>query len=124
MTIVFLMYHAHTPDYNKEVILKSLAQEDGSVRVVFATVAMGMGVDLKATNTIIHYGAPQSIDDYFQESGRGGRSGDPAQSIIYWKPKHCPARRELVTSRDFEVDSVRKYLENNSLSSKMVVRLL
>ena len=44
---IFGMYHAHTPDYNKEVILKSLAQENGLVRVVFATVVMGMGVDLK-----------------------------------------------------------------------------
>jgi len=35
-------------------------------------VALGMGINLRDVNTIIHYGAPHSIEDYFQESGRGG----------------------------------------------------
>ena len=76
---------------------------------------LSRGIDLKATNMIIHYGAPQSIDDYFQESGRGGRSGDPAESIVYWRPKDCPMRKELITLRDHEVASVRRYLENNAI---------
>ena len=42
----------------------------------FATIALGMGVNLKDVNIIYHYGAPQSIDDYFQDSGQGGRSGN------------------------------------------------
>ena len=65
------------------MILESLTQSDGIVRVVFATVALGMGVNLRDVNTIIHYGGPQSIDDYFQESGRGGRSGQSARSIVF-----------------------------------------
>ena len=44
----------------------------GTVRVVFASVAMGMGIDLHGVDTIIHYGAPSSIEDYFQSSGRRG----------------------------------------------------
>ena len=44
----------------------------GTVRVVFASVAMGMGIDLHGVVTIIHYGAPSSIEDYFQGSGRRG----------------------------------------------------
>ena len=48
--------------------------------MVFATVALGMGINLRDVDTIIHYGGPQSIDDYFQESGRGGRSGQSAVS--------------------------------------------
>ena len=39
-------------------------------------------MDLQGVNTIIHYGAPCSIEDYFQESGRGGRSGDGAAKSI------------------------------------------
>ena len=65
-------------------------QPDGVVRIVFATVALGMGVNLQGVNTIIHYGAPRSIDDYFQESGRGGRTGHYAESIVYWTPSDCP----------------------------------
>lgn len=75
---LFGMYHANTPEHNKEVIMNSLTKPDRVVRVVFATVALGMGVNMRDVNTIIHYGAPQSIEDYYQESGRGGRSGQAA----------------------------------------------
>ena len=74
------------------------------------------------TQSFIHYGAPQSIHDYFQESGRGGRSGDPAKSIVFWKPKDCPMRKELTIIRNHEVANVRRYLENKS--SKMASGLL
>ena len=36
---------------------------------------MGMGIDLRGVNNITHYGAPSSMEDYFQGSGRGDRSG-------------------------------------------------
>ena len=68
------MFHSSTPKHNKDVILKSLTQSCGVVRLVFATVALGIGVNIKDINLIIHYGVPHSIDDYLQESGRGGCS--------------------------------------------------
>ncbi len=77
----------------------------------FATVALGMGVDLQS-NTTIHYGAPQSLDDYFKESGRAGRSGDYARSTVYWKPADCPLRKQLLSTCDHEEASDRMYLEN------------
>jgi len=112
---LFGMFHANTPQHNKEVILKSLTKPDGVVRVVFATIALGMGVNLRDVNTIIHYGGPQSIDDYFQGSGRGGRSGQPARSIVYWKPIDCPKPKEPSSTRDHEVAAVRDYLENETV---------
>ena len=108
------MYHACTPQCNKDIVLKSLQKPDGIVRVVFATIALGMGIDLKNVNTIVHYGAPRSLEDYFQESGRGGRSGEPAKSIVYWKPKDCPMRKNLAKVHDQETAAVRSYLENCS----------
>jgi superfamily II DNA helicase RecQ len=107
------MYHSGTPQYNKDVILKSVEKPDGVVRIVFATVALGMGVNLQGINTIIHYGAPSSIDDYFQESRRGGRSGYKANSIVYWTPIHCPPTKEPKCVCEHEVNAVRRYLENN-----------
>jgi len=55
------------PSTTKMSFLCSLAKSDGVARVVFATVALGMGINLRDVNTIIHYGAPHSIEDYFQE---------------------------------------------------------
>ena len=56
---------------------------------MFASVAMGMGIDLHGVDTIIHYGAPSSIEDYFQASGRRGQSGDSAYSVVSRTPKDC-----------------------------------
>ena len=64
------MFHASTPQHSKDVIMRSLQDCHGTVRVVFASVAMG--IDLHGANKIIHYGAPSSIDDYFQASSSGG----------------------------------------------------
>ena len=109
---IFGMYHASTPQHNKEVILSSLSKPDGVVRVVFATVALGMGINLRDVNTVIHYGAPSSLEDYFQESGRGGRSGEQARSIVYWKPVDCRVRKHIQSARKQEVADVRNYLQN------------
>ena len=103
------MYHANTPQHNKDVILKGLLVPDGVVHVVFATVALGMGVDV---NSIIHYGA---LEDYFQESGRGGRSGGDAVSTIFWKLVDCPVKKQPTTIRDHKLITVRRYLENVTL---------
>ena len=81
---LFGMFHASTPQHSKDVIMESLQDCHGTVRVVFASVAVGMGIDLHGgVDTIIHYGAPSSIEDYFQASGRRGQSGDSAYSIVY-----------------------------------------
>ena len=112
---LFGMYHAGTPERNKEIILKSLLASDGVVRVVFATIALGMGVNVRDVNTVIHYGAPHSLEDYFQESGRGGRSGDDAVSTVFWKPKDCPVSKQPTTLRDHECIAVRRYVTNTTV---------
>lgn len=116
---LFGMFHAKTPQHSKDIILQSLTDPKGIVRVVFASVAMGMGIDLKGVDTIIHYGAPSSIEDYFQASGRGGRSGASARSIVYWKPSDCPRRKAPVTQHEHEVNDVRSYVENSSVCRRL-----
>ena len=78
------MFHSRTTEHNKKVLLNNITVPEGTIRVVFATSALGMGVHLVGVNTILHYGAPRSIDEYFQGSGRGGRSGEKARSIVFW----------------------------------------
>ena len=86
---LFGMFHASTQHSKDVPIMGSLQDCHGTVGVVFASLAMGMGIDLHGVDTIIHYGAPSSIEDYFQASGRRGRSGYSAYSIVYWTPKDC-----------------------------------
>ena len=55
---LFGMFHSKTPQHNKDVIIASLMKNDGVVRVVFATMALGMGIDCVGLTQTIHYGAP------------------------------------------------------------------
>ncbi len=100
------MFHAKTDDYNKSVIF----HQEGTVRVVFATMALGMGVNFKDLTCIVHYGAPRSLEDYFQESGRAGRGGELSTSAIYWSPSDVPNRKDKSNPRNVELDTVRGYL--------------
>ena len=109
---LFGMYHSGTNDSIKKVVMKSLSDPCGKIRVVFATVALGMGVNLADVNNVIHYGAPHSLEDYFQECGRGGRTGEPALSTIYWCPRDAPKYKDLTEYRKLELSIVRSYLEN------------
>ena len=109
---LFGMYHSGTADHNKDVIMKSMADANGVVRVVFATVALGMGVNLAGLNTIIHYGAPRSLEDYFQECGRAGRTGEQSFSTIYWCPRDTPKYKDTSDLHRQEIVFVRTYLEN------------
>lgn len=106
------MYHSKTDDHNKEVIMASMSKPDGVVRVVFATMALGMGVNFTGLTCTIHYGAPRSLDDYFQECGQAGRGGEQSTSTIYWAPSDVPVRHDLSDPRNAEVAVVRRYLEN------------
>lgn len=89
-----------------------MSDASGVVRVAFATVALGMGVNFADLNRIIHYGAPRSLDNYLQECGRAGRSGDQAYSTIYWCPRDAPMYKDLSDQYKQEITLVRQYLEN------------
>lgn len=62
-------------------ILESLQQADGAIRIVIATSAMGLGVDVRNVTQVIHYGAPDSLDDYIQQAGRAGRDAGSTATV-------------------------------------------
>ena len=110
---LFGMFHAKTPQHSKEVILGSL-MDPGVVRVVFASVALGMGVDLKGVDTL--WGTIERRRLFpVKWEGRGKRSGASARSIEYWKPSDCPRTKEPSTQHEHEVNEVRSFLENSSI---------
>ena len=83
---LFAMFHARIDEDDKKSILKSLVQTDGICRIVFCTIAFGMGVDVPNVRTVIHYGPSSDVDDYFQESGRAGRDGKSSEAVIFYYP--------------------------------------
>ena len=78
----------------KDQILKELSKAVSKVRVVFATVAMGMGGDIQAIQTVIHVEPPRTVREYFQETGQGGHDGKLGQAVLYYNYRDFAKNRE------------------------------
>lgn len=59
----------------------------GATRVVCATVAFGMGMDFPNITLILHWDAALSLQDFVQQTGRGGRNGNHCLCITFYEPK-------------------------------------
>jgi ATP-dependent DNA helicase RecQ len=65
----------------------------GRTRVLVATNAFGMGIDLPDIRLIVHFQTPGSVEAYYQEAGRAGRDGEPARCVLFF------GRADLATQR-------------------------
>lgn len=79
-----IAYHAGMDGRQRDRLLERFLAEDGAVMV--ATIAFGMGVDKADVRFVIHADPPGSLEAYWQEIGRAGRDGEPAEGITLYGP--------------------------------------
>ncbi|MCX6252946.1 MAG: RecQ family ATP-dependent DNA helicase, partial [Bacteroidia bacterium] len=102
-------YHAGLPDELRDK--KQASWTIGETRVIVATNAFGMGIDKSEVRFVIHWDIPDSIENYFQESGRAGRDNKPAFSVLLYSPADKSRLIDTIRKKFPPVEKIRDTYE-------------
>ncbi|NVK23712.1 MAG: DNA helicase RecQ [Gammaproteobacteria bacterium] len=93
-------YHAGL-DTEHRIRVQEDFQRD-NVQIVVATVAFGMGINKSNIRFVVHYDLPKTIENYYQETGRAGRDGLPAECVLYFDIADVPRVKRLINDNPNE----------------------
>ncbi len=101
-------YHAGMKRRERESVQERFM--DGDLDVVCATTAFGMGIDKADVRWVAHSEVSESLDSYYQEIGRSGRDGVPAEAVLFFRTEDLGLRRFFSGTGHVEVDEIGQVL--------------
>ncbi|MDR0378801.1 MAG: DNA helicase RecQ [Candidatus Accumulibacter sp.] len=108
-----LPYHAGMENATRMTHQRRFLREDGLIMV--ATIAFGMGIDKPDVRFVAHLDMPKSLEAYYQETGRAGRDGEPAEAWMAYGLQDVAMQRSRI--EDSGASDEQKRLENQKLSA-------
>jgi ATP-dependent DNA helicase RecQ len=102
-------YHAGMKGGERDAVQERFM--DGDLDVVCATTAFGMGIDKADVRWVFHSEISESLDAYYQEVGRAGRDGAPAEAVLFYRSEDLGLRRFFSGTGHVEVDEIAQVLE-------------
>ena len=106
-------YHAGLPGDVRAACQDRFLREDGII--IVATIAFGMGIDKPDVRFVAHVDLPKSVEAYYQETGRAGRDGEPAEAWMVYGLQDVVRMRQMVDMS--EADDQHKRIERGKLDA-------